>query len=297
MIAAIESFGLSKRYRRAHALRDFSINIPEGRVAGLIGRNGTGKTTLINLCAGLARPTSGELRVLGETPASENVNLLADVALVSQRRPLFGWMTVGDLLQMSGKLNRRWDKALTQRSLEAIGIPSKRKAGQLSDGERAQVCLVLALGKRPRLLMLDEPFANVDPVARKSLMGLLLDRVAEDGTTVLVSSHDIPGLELACDYIAVMADGQLQVAGDLDHVLDDHRLVIGPRVSSEVVTRGADVVELIQAERETTALVRGIRRPPGRWEEHEVSLDQMVRAYMDNPGSGTLPLPSVLEGG
>jgi ABC-2 type transport system ATP-binding protein len=147
-------------------------------VAGLVGRNGTGKTTLINLCAGLIRPTAGELKVFGETPASENPELLGLVGLVSQRRAVYGWMSVGGLLDTCAKLNPTWDRDVANRSLEAIGIPAKQKAGRLSEGERAQLCLVLALGKRPRLLLLDEPFANVDPVARRSLMGLLLDRVA-----------------------------------------------------------------------------------------------------------------------
>jgi ABC-2 type transport system ATP-binding protein len=190
MNTALETNGLGKRYGRAWALRDCSLTLPAGRVAGLVGPNGAGKTTLLHLAVGLLRPDSGLVRVLDGTPRE----ILPRIGFVAQDTPLYRDFHAADLIRMGSKLNKRWDSNFVRDRLEHLRIPLDRKTGQLSGGQRAQVALALARAKQPDLLLLDEPVASLDPLARREFLQVLMGGVAEHGTTVLLSSHLVADL-------------------------------------------------------------------------------------------------------
>src|SRR5437764_6901372 len=198
MDLVLETDQLGKRYGNTWALRDCSLHLPAGRIAALVGPNGAGKTTLLHLAVGLLRPDAGEVRVFGRDPRS----VLPDIGFVAQDTPLYRDFTAAELITMGSKLNRRrWDAALARERLARLGIPPDKPVGKLSGGQRAQVALALALAKRPRLLLLDEPIASLDPLARREFLQSLMGSVAETGTTVLLSSHLLADLERVCDYL------------------------------------------------------------------------------------------------
>ncbi len=199
MIAPIEATGLGKRYGRTWALRDCSIRVPAGKIVGLVGPNGAGKTTFIHLVAGLLRPTCGEVRVFGRSPEADALLLLDRVGFVAQDAPLYSTFSVADMLQFGRRLNRRWDQAAAEDRMRRLHIPPDRRIGQLSGGQRSQVALALALGKRPELLLLDEPVARLDPLARREFMQGLTEAVADEQISVLLSSHLVADLERVCD--------------------------------------------------------------------------------------------------
>src|SRR5438105_5641936 len=216
MIARIEAPGVGKRFGRTWALQDCSIRVPAGKIAGLVGPNGAGKTTFLHLAAGLLRPTVGEIRVFGRSPQEELLLLLDRVGFVAQDTPLYAGFSVGDMLRFGRKLNRRWDEAAAEERLRSLAIPFDKKIGQLSGGQRSQVALGLALGKHPELLLLDEPVARLDPLARREFMQRLTEAVADEGSTVRLSSHVVGDLERVFDYLTIIAAGLHLVAGDLD---------------------------------------------------------------------------------
>ena len=223
----VEASGLGKRYGSTWALRECSVAIPAGHVAALVGPNGAGKTTLLNLAVGLAAPTTGVVTVLGGQAAGSSA-ALDGVAFVAQDTPLYKNLSAADLLHLTRNLNRRFDQRYAQSRLGELGIPVKRKAGQLSGGQRAQLALTLALGRRPRLLVLDEPMAMLDPVARHDFMATVMTAMADDGVSVVLSSHVLAELERVADYLIVMSQGRVQVAGEVDDLLASHRVLTGP---------------------------------------------------------------------
>jgi ABC-2 type transport system ATP-binding protein len=296
---ALAATGLGKRYGRQWALRDCTLSLPVGRVAALVGPNGAGKTTLLHLIAGLARPDAGRVRVFDRTPVNDT-DVLARVGFVAQDTPLYLDFTVADLLTMGAQLNRRWDTALARGRLERVGIPLDKPAGKLSGGQRAQVALALAMAKRPDLLVLDEPVAGLDPLARREFLQALMGAVAEDGTTVLLSSHLVGDLERACDYLIVLHTARVQVLGGVDELLASHKILVGPR--REAPTAGtagvAAVVGESHAGKQTTLLVRtnGPIHDPV-WTVEDVSLEDLVLAYLANSDAGVLPGPARLDVG
>ena len=209
MIAPIEATGVGKRFGRTWALQDCSIRVPAGKIAGLVGPNGAGKTTFLHLAAGLLRPTAGEIRVFGRSPQSELLLLLDRVGFVAQDTPLYAEFSVGDTLQFGRRLNRRWDASAAEARLRHLQIPFDKRVGQLSGGQRSQVALALALGKHPELLLLDEPVARLDPLARREFMQRLTEAVADEESIVLLSSHVVGDLERVCDYLIIIAAGQV----------------------------------------------------------------------------------------
>jgi ABC-2 type transport system ATP-binding protein len=291
---ALETNGLGKRYKRAWALRDCSLRLPAGRVAGLVGPNGAGKTTLLHLAVGLLRPDEGSVRVLGESPDG-NAELLARVGFVAQDTPLYGGFTAGELIAMGRRLNPRWDASLARRRLEKLGLRLDRKVGKLSGGERAQVALSLALAKRPELLVLDEPVASLDPLARREFLQGLMGAVAEDGTTVLLSSHALADLERICDFLVILQTGRVQVLGAVDDLLAEHRVLVGPRQESPRVEGVASVVRASHAERQSTLLVRMNGRVPDGWAVHHAPLEEIVLAYLAEGSVRALPGPVELQ--
>ena len=223
----IEASGLGKRYGSTWALRECTMAIPAGHVAALVGPNGAGKSTLLNLAVGLAAPTTGAVTVLGGHAAGSPA-ALDGVAFVAQDTPLYKNLSAADLLHLTRNLNRRFDQRYAESRLGELGIPVKRKAGQLSGGQQAQLALTLALARRPRLLVLDEPMAMLDPVARHDFMATVMTAMADDGVSVVLSSHVLAELERVADYLILMSQGRVQVAGEVDDLLASHRVLTGP---------------------------------------------------------------------
>ncbi len=217
----IECAGLGKRYRRAWALRDCTLAIPAGHVVALVGPNGAGKTTLLNLAVGLATPTTGAVTVLGGTPAG-SPDALDRIAFVAQDAPLYKNLPVADMVHVARNLNSRWDQPRADKRLADLGIPAKKKVGQLSGGQKAQLALTIALARRPDLLVLDEPLAALDPLARHDFMNSVLAAVAADGISVVLSSHVVAELERMADYLIVLSRGKVQVTGKVEDLVAVH---------------------------------------------------------------------------
>jgi len=288
---ALETNGLGKRYGRLWALRDCSLQLPTGRIAALVGPNGAGKTTLLHLAVGLTRPDAGAVRVFGQTPGSGH-ELLSSVGFVAQNTPLYLDFTAAELITMGAKLNDRWDSSLPRDRLGRLGIPLDRRVGKLSGGQRAQVALSLALAKRPALLLLDEPVASLDPLARREFLQALMGGVADEGTTVLLSSHLLGDLERVCDYLIVLQSGQVQVLGAVDELLATHKVLIGPHRAPGSIPGVAATIRESHTDKQSTLLVRtnGPIHDPW-WKIHDVSLEDLVLTYLADASLGVLPGP------
>ncbi|HTJ38254.1 MAG TPA: ABC transporter ATP-binding protein [Dactylosporangium sp.] len=279
---AIQADRLGKRYRKKWALRDCTLQIPAGRIAALVGPNGAGKSTLLHLAVGLLRPDEGEVRVFGAVPR-DNTALLADIGFVAQDTPLYKDFTGADLITFGARLNRRFDTALARERLAQLRIPLDQAVGTLSGGQRAQVALTLAIAKRPKVLLLDEPVASLDPLSRREFLQALMGGVAESGTTVVLSSHLLADLERICDYLIVLQTARVQLAGPVDELLEAHRVLIGPRGAG---TPG-EVIRQSHTDRQSTLLVRsGAEALPPQWTVQDVSLEDLVLAYLANADAG-----------
>jgi ABC-2 type transport system ATP-binding protein len=280
MSGIIEAGGLGKRYRRTWALRDCTLTIPAGCVVGLVGPNGAGKTTLLQLATGLLTPTCGTIRVLGDPPAASPAQL-ARVGFVAQDTPVYARMRVADHLRMGAWLNPGWDDVLAQRRIGQLGLDPKQRAGSLSGGQRAQLALTLALAKRPELLLLDEPVASLDPLARREFLRSLMEAVAEHGTSVVMSSHLVADLERVCDYLIVLVASRVRVAGEVTALLASHRRLSGPRRDPATLPAGQDVIEESHTDKQSVLLIRTsepVHDPA--WTVTPVSLEDLVIAYM-----------------
>ena len=210
--------GLGKRYRRRWALSDCTLSVPAGRVVGLVGPNGAGKTTLMRLAVGLLTPSAGTVEVLGRPPAADPAQL-GRVGFVAQDTPTYANLSVADHLRLGGWLNARWDRGLAERRIGRLGLDPRQRAGRLSGGQRAQLALTLAIAKRPELLILDEPVASLDPLARREFLQGVSDVTAERGVSVVLSSHLIADLERFCDFVIVLVDSQVRAAGPIEDLL------------------------------------------------------------------------------
>ena len=278
---AVEATGLGVRYRRSWALRDCSLAVPAGRVVALVGPNGAGKTTLLHAVVGLLSPDQGRLTTSGE------------VAFMAQDKPLYGDFRVAEMLRFGRRLNPSWDGEIATERLATLGIPLKRKVSTLSGGEQAQVALVMALAKRPELLVLDEPLVNLDPLARHDVMRALMTSVAERGLTVLISSHVVADLEDTCDWIVVLNRGRVQVSGDIESLRTEHLMLTGP---VELADRlDATVIGASYTDRQATLLVRSAGTLDPRWIARQVTLDELVMGYLRSPEAAALPAPVVVQ--
>ncbi len=277
---AIETVGLGKRYRSTWGLQDCSIDVPEGSISALVGPNGAGKTTLLRLLVGLRRPTSGEARVLGRAPA-QDADFLASVGFLAQEISLYRRLSAAEHLRIGAHLNRRWDAAAAEQRLTALRVPLDRPVHSLSGGQRAQVALSFALAKRPRVLLLDEPLAALDPLARREFLTSLADVTVEGDVTVVLSSHLVHDLERVCNHLILLTASRVRVCADLDDVLADHRVLVGPRRSIAELERLFTVVKVTQTERQSRVLARldGPVLDPA-WEVSEVGLEDIILAYM-----------------
>ena len=281
MSYALETTTLSKRYGRTWALQECSLALPTGRVAALVGPNGAGKTTFLHLAAGWLQPTKGEVLVFDQNPSAQPKAVLPRIGFVAQDHPLYRSFTVRDLLTFGRKLNPRWDDTLARERLQKLGIPLDRRTGKLSGGQQAQVALVLALAKRPDLLLLDEPLASLDPLARREFVRTLLGATVESDLTVLLSSHIIGDLERVCDYLIILSASHVQLAGDIQEIQRTHKRLVGPRQDVDAIASVHTVIETSQTERQTTLLVQ-TNGPlfDLSWEVQEVSLEDIVLAYL-----------------
>jgi ABC-2 type transport system ATP-binding protein len=280
MNALIEARGAGKRYGRHWALRDCTLAIPVGKVVGLVGPNGAGKTTLLQLAAGLLTPTTGTITVLGGQPGAGPAQL-AKVGFVAQDAPVYGRLSVAGHLRMGDWLNPGWDGELAERRVTQLALNPRQRAGALSGGQRAQLALTLAVAKRPELILLDEPVASLDPLARREFLRSLMEVVAEQGTSVALSSHLIADLERVCDYLVVLTDSRVQLAGDVSELLASHHRLSGPRRDPGTLPSGQEVIEASHTDRQSTLLVRsdGPILDPA-WTVRPVTLDDLVLAYM-----------------
>ena len=289
----IETHALNKSYGSTRALQDCTLAIPDGHVAALVGPNGAGKSTLLNLAVGLATPTSGVLTVLGGRPAG-SLPALDGIAFVAQDTPLYKNLSAADLVHVTRNLNRRFDRHYAEQRLGELGIPLQQKAGKLSGGQQAQLALTLALARRPQLLLLDEPMAMLDPLARHDFMATVMTAVADDGISVVLSSHVLAELGRVTDYLVLVSRGSVQVVGEVDGLLAHHRLLSGPSSESEQYAQQWNVVHASRAASRAHLLIRcdGTSDPiPSGWEEHSLTLEELTLAYLREPGAAALPGP------
>jgi ABC-2 type transport system ATP-binding protein len=272
--------GLGKRYGRRWALRDCTLSVPAGRVVGLVGPNGAGKTTLLNLAVGLLAASAGTLEVLGSEPAA-GVEQLGRVGFVAQETPLYATLTVADHLRLGAWLNPGWDASLARQRVEKLGLDPRQRAGKLSGGQRAQLALTLALAKRPELLILDEPVASLDPLARREFLQHLMEAVAEHELSVVLSSHLVADLERVCDHLVVLVASRVQIAGDVDELLASHHRLSGARRDPKSLPGDQEVIEARHTDRQSTLLVRseGPIYDPS-WAVESVGMEDLVLAYM-----------------
>lgn len=291
MTPVLRAAGLGRRYRRRWALRDCSLEIEAGHVTGLVGPNGAGKSTLLDLAAGMRSPTTGSIEVCGHRPAS-SAEALAQVGYVAQDHPTWGHLSVDDHLRFGAHTNPAWDEAFARRRIEELGLDPSQRAGRLSGGCRAQLALIVGLAKRPSLLLLDEPVASLDPLARRAFLQVLLDVVAEGRTSVVLSSHLVSDLERTCDHVVVLVDSRVGLEGEVDDLLATHHRLTGPVGPEPALPAGAEVLAEQRTERQVTLVVRssGPVLDPA-WTVSGLGLEDIVLAHLDRPDPAPAPTP------
>jgi ABC-2 type transport system ATP-binding protein len=291
--AVLQTHGLGKNYGRRTALSDCTLDVPAGRVVGLVGPNGAGKSTLLNLAVGMLTPTSGTIEVLGGRPASGPAQL-AKVGFVAQDTPTYAGLNIEDHLRLGARLNPGWDDALARDRIERLGLDLMHRAGKLSGGQRAQLALTLGVAKRPELLVLDEPIASLDPLARREFLQDLMEAVAEHEFSVVLSSHLVSDLERVCDYLIVLVASRVQLAGDLDTLLGTHHRLTGARRDPATLPADQHVISASHTDRQTTLVVRTeapIYDPA--WTVGQLGLEDLVLAYMGQPAANRNHRPAL----
>ena len=298
MSAVIETNDLGKQYGRKWALRDCTVSIPEGKVVGLVGPDGAGKTTLLSLAVGLLTPTRGSITVLAGRPGDGPAQL-EKVGFVAQDTPAYAGLSVGKHLLMGAYLNANWDRELARNRIDQLGLDPRQKAGSLSGGQRAQLALTMAIAKQPELLLLDEPLASLDPLARREFLQGLMEIVASHEVSVVLSSHLIADLERVCDYLVLLVASHIQLAGEITELLATHHRLSGPRREPRSLPSGYEVIEQSHTGKQSTFLVRTdqpILDPA--WTVRPVTLDELVLAYMGqahDPSPGRRPALGVVS--
>ncbi|TDD79160.1 ABC transporter ATP-binding protein [Actinomadura rubrisoli] len=296
-IPVLQAEGLTKRYGRRVALSEVDLRVPAGRVVGLVGPNGAGKTTLLNLACGLLEPTSGSLRVLGSRPAASAAHL-ARVGFVAQNTPVYPSFSVADHLRLGARLNPCWDQDLAERRISRVGLNPGQKAGRLSGGQRAQLALTIAAAKRPELLIFDEPAAALDPLAREGFLVNLMEFVADLGASAVLSSHLLGDIEQICDYLIVLCEARVQIAGEVEELLAGHRRLVARR---EELARLPAGVETIRVEHEavySSAVVRtDLPWSSVPFRTDPVSLEELVLGYMSRANAPVAGVGAAALGG
>lgn len=277
----IQTDGLTKRFRNRTALNDCSLVVPRGRVAALVGPNGSGKTTLLRLLAGLSKPTEGRISIFGEEMSMSKVDLRARVGYLDQERPLYPWWRVREILEFGRRINPAWDSELATQHLAQLQIDSNSRVRDLSGGQKAQVALAVCFAKRPELVLLDEPAAALDPVARQDLLQNITELFADNESSVLMSTHAIDDVAAICDYVIILSDSRIVLSEDLDYILETHRYLSRGLDDGVPVPRGAVVLEERRTTREVTYLVR-LAMPLERdgWRIERPTLNEIAIAYL-----------------
>ncbi|WP_031173168.1 ABC transporter ATP-binding protein [Streptosporangium roseum] len=281
MNTVLQAQGLGRKYGKRWALRECTIDIPAGHVVGLVGPNGAGKTTLLKLASGQLEPTAGGITVLGSRPGGTPAQL-ARVGFVAQDTPVYAGLSVADHLRLGARLNPRWDATTARDRIAQLGLDPAQRAGKLSGGQRAQLALTLGLAKRPELLILDEPVASLDPLARREFLQGLMEATVEHEFSVVLSSHLVSDLERVCDFLIVLVDSRVQVAGEVDQLLATHHRLTGPRRDPDRLPADQYVVCARHTDRQSTYVIRTdapIHDPA--WTVTQLSLEDLVLAYMD----------------
>ena len=280
MSPVLRARALGKKYKQRWALQNCNLNVPAGRVVGLVGPNGAGKSTLLNLASGILAPTAGTIEVCGGRPA-DGVPQLTKVGFVAQDAPVYTGLTVRDHLDLGRHLNPAWNDEIARDRVRRLGLDPKQRAGKLSGGQRAQLALTLGIAKQPELLILDEPVAALDPLARREFMQNLMESVAEQEMSVILSSHLVSDVERTCDYLIVLVDSRVQVAGDMDELLATHYRLVGPRRDTDSLPADHQVISESHTDKQSTLLVRTespIHDPS--WTVSQLGLEDLVLAYM-----------------
>jgi len=289
MSEVLQAHGLGKRYGRRWALTDCELVVPAGHVVGLVGPNGAGKSTLLNLAVGMITPTTGTVEVLGAAAGTQQ----AKVGYVAQDTPTYQRLSVADHLRLGARLNPAWDETLAQQRIQHLKLDPKQRAGKLSGGQRAQLALTLGLAKRPELLILDEPVAALDPLARREFLQDLMEAVADQELSVVLSSHLVSDVERSCDYVIVLVDSRVQVSGEIDSLLATHYRLTGPRRDPKDLPSDQYVVTASHTDRQSTYLIRTDRPVlDPAWTVTQLTLEDLVLAYM---GRDVQPERPVLE--
>ena len=289
MTAILEAHALGRRYGRRQALTDCTLKIPPGHVVGLVGPNGAGKSTLLKLACGLLNPTSGSISVLGDTPGS-GPEQLARVGFLAQDAPVYPHLSVADHLRLGAHLNPNWDRRFVEERIGQLGLDPTQKAGKLSGGQRAQLALTVAAGKRPELLLLDEPVASLDPLARREFLKHLMESVADNGTSVILSSHLISDLERVCDFLVVLVSSRVRLAGEVDQVAAAHHRIVCTRRDPDSLPAALEVISAEHTDRQSTFVVRSdAPLPVGDWAAESLSMEDLVLTYMETAAATPRP--------
>jgi ABC-2 type transport system ATP-binding protein len=293
--AVLQAQGLGKKYGRRWALSDCTLDVPAGRVVGLVGPNGAGKSTLLNLAVGMLAQTAGTIEVLGAPPAASTAQL-AKIGFVAQDTPTYARLSIADHLRLGARLNPGWDDKVAQTRIQRLGLDPKQRAGKLSGGQRAQLALTLGIAKRPELLILDEPVASLDPLARREFLQDLMEAVAEQELSVVLSSHLVSDVERSCDYLIVLVDSRVQIADDIETLLATHYRLTGPRRDPANLPANQHVISASHTDRQSTLLIRTeapILDPA--WTVSQLTLEDVVLAYMSQPTAAVHNQRPVLE--
>jgi ABC-2 type transport system ATP-binding protein len=295
MTTILEAHALGMQYGRRRALTDCTLDIPSGHVVGLVGPNGAGKSTLLKLASGLLSPTSGSISVLGDAPGSGPAQL-ARVGFLAQDAPVYPNLSVADHLRLGAHLNPRWNQEFAARRIAQLDLDPAQKAGKLSGGQRAQLALTVAAGKMPELLLLDEPVASLDPLARREFLKYLMESVVENGSSVILSSHLISDLERVCDYLIVLVTSRVRLAGEVDQLIAAHHRIVCTRREPDTLPAGLEVVSAEHTDRQSTFVVRtDAPLPAGDWAAEPMSMEDLVLTYMETGGPGHRPATPVSE--
>ncbi|HUX04029.1 MAG TPA: ABC transporter ATP-binding protein [Acidimicrobiales bacterium] len=297
----LETHQLAKRFARTWALRDCTLSIPPGRVVALVGPNGAGKSTLLRMAAGLWRPTQGTIEVLGERADRENSALVGRIGYLDQERPVYQGFRVDELFRFGRATNPTWDMDAARAYVDQLGISLRDRVNNLSSGQQAQVALAMSLAKRPELLILDEPAAALDPVAREDLLRLLMREVAERRTSVILSTHALGDVASICDYLVILSRSRVVLADDLEFVGQSHRLLSASSTATPTLPDGVTVIGTRTSSREVTHLARTtLPLVDDGWQVSEPTLDEVILAYLrhetDHGVTPTHELDQVLRG-
>jgi ABC-2 type transport system ATP-binding protein len=292
----IEVANLGKQYGRRWSLHNASFSIGAGRVAAIVGPNGAGKTTLLKIIVGLIEPSEGSVTVLGGVRAGSD-DALDKVAFVAQDAPLYRYLKVSDTIALAKNLNRSFDVVVTTKRLGKLGIGLDQRVGKLSGGQQSQLALALALGRHPSLLVLDEPLARLDPLARREFMGVVMAEVSNEGLSVVLSSHVVAELERVADYLVVVNAGRIQVASDIEVLVQSHCLATGPADEAGAIIQTFPVVGSSITGRQARLLVQtsDLGLLGRNWESSSVTLEEIILAYLENPDDEPLVLDSLVQ--